>query len=135
VIKEADPQLLTIPQVRSRTWTSEIIQSVSPSVFVYVPIMLFNVGFFVWPILNIERWVGVLSIEQDGVAHITELATCIVVAGGTLPQNLVAKIRRPEDGILHYFELVARRRVAMQVQTSSWLQYSMKLCKSSSHHH
>lgn len=57
-----------------------------------------------------------------------------IVGARTLPDHLVDEPLRPEDGIENEFQVVARGRVAMEVEGSLWDEDAMELDQAHGHH-
>lgn len=55
-------------------------------------------------------------------------------AGGALPDDLIAKELRTEDGVEQQLEVVARSRIAVEIERSRWLHNSTEFHESRCHH-
>ena len=73
-------------------------------------------------------------VEEQNIVDIAP-APRATMRTGTLPHDLVAKVPRPKNHIQHHLQVVARRRVAVQIQTARRLQHPMQLHQARRHHH
>ena len=68
-----------------------------------------------------------LRVEEDDVMNRAIAPTYVPVGSRPPPDDLVSEIPGPEDGVHHELEVVARRRVAVQIDASGWLQHTVQL--------
>ncbi len=59
----------------------------------------------------------------------------VAVGGRALPDDLRPEPFGPEDGVEQQLQVMARRRVAVEVQRSGGLQHPVKLDQPPGHHH
>ncbi len=78
--------------------------------------------------------VGRFRVEQYRIVDRAELAAQLVVSVDTPPNNLVAVISRPKHPIQQQLEVMARGRIAVQIQRTSRLQHPVQLDQTHRHH-
>lgn len=84
-----------------------------------------NVIWIVWSILSIQGSCRRFCIEQKHIRRNAETNSRILgfaTAGLPLPNDIVSKIPSPEHGVHKLFQVVAGRRVAVQVDATGFLE-------------
>ena len=103
------------------------------TMFVLVAIELANVLRIVIRVLVVPRGILAARIEQDAVGDAPEAVT-VRSSSGAPPRDLIPEPRAPEDAIHEGLEVVARCRVAVQVDRSGGSQDSPHLDQPDAHH-
>ena len=125
--------------ISTRFCSRQVIQRVpSARVLLNVGIELINVVFVIRYIDRIPCPGVALGVEKQTVMNAPVLLAplfCVAVRGASLPSNLSTELVRTEDSIQYHFEVMACRRVTVQVQAPGRLQHAVQLHQPGGHHH
>ena len=129
-----DPVPLILISAAAQPRRGQVVGSVSPPLVGLAPIVRLYVLGVVFLILLVPRKLGgVLAIQKDDVVGFPKRLR-VAVRGGALPHDFVLEIVRAEDGVHQQLQIVARRRVAVEIDASAGLEDAVKLRHSLRHH-
>ena len=94
---------------------------------------LFDVAFFVCFVLQVPRRAWPLNIEKEGVVDTSEF-TGVVVRGCPLPNHLILKVILSKHRIHHHLQIMARCRIAVEVDAAGVFQDTFHLQQAGGHH-
>ena len=112
--------------------SGQILGSIWTSI-IFVPITA-QLGFRVITLNPVKCFFLRFRIEQYGITY-SPKALRVIVCGCPFPGNLVLEVRRPKNRIQKNFQVMAGRRVAVQVQAAVGLQDAVQFHQAGRHHH